>query len=153
MDEKTKTENLLTANRVDEIFMDCLFKDEEPTEVHIVGEGIMVKSGFHPARLESHKEEIGKLLLELPDEFHSDKGGGMSFLNACMDRHENHWGEHRSMDQLLTLGTATGLAKILVPREMWGMFPGGMPYFVVSAGEPTKTNQQEEQNGGGRTDG
>ena len=35
------------------------------------------------------------------------------------------------MEQLLTLGIGLGYAKYLMPREMWKMFPGGMPYFQI----------------------
>lgn len=123
----------LTASRVEEIFMDCLFRYGEPTETHIVGEGVMTKAGFHPERLAGHKDEIRSMLHQLSDDFLEDKGGGMSFLNACVTRDGDQWGEHCNIDQLLALGAATGQAKVLMPREMWSMFPGGMPYFSVAA--------------------
>ena len=129
----TPTAVKLTSARVEEILIDCLFREGEPTEPRILGDGVMRSAGFHPERLESHKPEILALLHELSDDFWEGKGGGMSFLNACVDRHDNQWGEHINIDQLLMLGTATGQAKILMPRAMWGMFPGGMPYFSVVA--------------------
>lgn len=121
----------LTAARVEEIFMDCLFKDGEATDVHVPGEGVMLRVGFHPERLAGHRDAIRALLQCLPDEFHDNKGGGTSFLNACMTREGEQWAEHRNIDQLLALGVATGQATVLLPRSMWGALPGGVPYFSV----------------------
>lgn len=122
----------LKADRVEEIFMECLFKDGELTESHIKAEGILNTVGFHPERLEGHKPEIAAMLNELPESFHRNTGGGMSFLAACDDKHGNQWtGLHMRMDQLFQLGIAAGYAKSLLPREMWSRLPGGMPYYVV----------------------
>jgi hypothetical protein len=35
------------------------------------------------------------------------------------------------MDELVCLGLAIGRIAFLMPREMWEMLPGGMPYIVV----------------------
>ena len=35
------------------------------------------------------------------------------------------------MEALITLGIAAGLVNFLLPREMWKMMPGGMPYLFV----------------------
>lgn len=122
---------ILTSEAVEAIFNDCLFKDGEDHTNFVEGEGIMVRVGFHPARLESHREEILNLLLCLPEKFRKSKGGGWSFLNACTTQDGRLWGEHRNVEQLLVLGVATKQARILMPRSMWAIFPGGMPYFVV----------------------
>ena len=133
----------LTTENVDLIFRDCLYNEGENTDDHVAVECVTNNFGFHPGRLESHKEEIGKLLSELPDEFHDTKGGGMSFLNACVTRHDQHWGEHRSIEQLLALGIGTKQARILLPRSMWSVLPGGMPYFSVSpVGQQAKTEKE-----------
>ncbi len=125
----------LEPGKVEEIFLDCLFKEGEDTSNHVPAEGITMMVGFHPERLESHREEIKALLAELPDEFKSSErggGGGWSFLNACMDRHGQQWtGLHKIMEQLVTLGVALGLVDYTLPRDMWGVMPGGVPYFVV----------------------
>lgn len=125
----------LTSGNVSRIFMDCLFKEGEDHSKYVKGEGITQTFGFHPIRIESHKVAIREMLECLPDEFQHDKGGGMSFLNACMTQDGIHWGEHRSMEQLFALGIATGQAVMLMPREMWSVLPGGMPYFGVTAPE------------------
>lgn len=122
----------LTGSKVDTIFLDCLFKEEEDKTNYCEAEGIMNTVGFHPDRLETHKEEIIELLQELPDEFQKSKGGGWSFLNACNDKHGNQWtGLHQTVEQLLLLGIAIGKVKFQLPREVWSALPGGMPYLVV----------------------
>jgi len=76
----------LTAEAVNKIFMDCLFRDEElvdgklPDEAAktaIIVEGIVTNAGLHPGRLAEHREEIVALIDELPDTFRE----GWSFLN------------------------------------------------------------------------
>ncbi len=74
-----------------------------------------------------------EFLLALPDSFQASGGGGMSFLNACMDRNGVQWGEHRDIEQLFCLGTALKLCSLCLPRDMWDALPGGMPYYVVKA--------------------
>jgi len=69
----------LTSARVHEIYKICLYTDEElpqdpKTEEDlpdgaVIVEGIMHKTGFHPGRLEEHREEITAMVMELPDEF------------------------------------------------------------------------------------
>lgn len=122
----------LTAQNVEVIFLDCLFRDGEDASKAKIVNGVVTDFGFHPERLENRKPEISELLDRLPDEFHANKGGGWSFLNACLTKSGEHWGEHRNIEQLLALGIATEQAKILMPREMWKLFPGGMPYFAVT---------------------
>lgn len=123
----------LTADKVMSIAKDCLFANGESMDNAVMVDGIVNRYAFHPARLAAHKDEIKDLLHELPDEFQMAKGGGWSFLNACMDRHGNHWAEHPTMGMLFALGEATGAAKCLMPRDMWNMLPGGVPYYGVTA--------------------
>ncbi len=121
----------LNAKNVNEVFTKCLFKDGENTDNKVIAEGIMNNFGFNPERLEENKQNILDMLSGLPDPFRKSIGGGWSFLQACVDRNDIHWAEHSTIEQLLALGIATKQASILVPREMWAMFPGGMPYFQV----------------------
>jgi hypothetical protein len=124
---------VLDPQRVESIFMDCLFQEGEDTTNHVKAEGIMMTVGFHPERLESHRDEVKVMLAELGDEFREGAGGGMSFRNACMDRHGNQWtGMHQTMDQLFMLGIALGIAEYKPSRDMWAAFPGGVPYVTVS---------------------
>jgi hypothetical protein len=129
----TETMSPLNAERVEQVFLDCLFKEGEDTTNHVKAEGIVRNVGFHPERLTSHKEEISAMLDELGDEFKKSGGGGMSFLNACNDRHGNQWtGLHLRMEQLFQLGVGIGKVECLMPRAMWSALPGGMPYYVVN---------------------
>jgi hypothetical protein len=122
---------MLNAERIEVIFRDCLFKEGEDTTTAILAKGIVIDAGFHPVRLENYRNEVSDLLFELPVEFQKAEGGGWSFLNACVDRKGRHWGEHRNMEQLFLLGLALGKVKCQMPREMWSMLPGGVPYYVV----------------------
>lgn len=121
----------LTADAVQKVFDDCLFTNEEDTNNFVKGEGVARSYGFHPGRLASHKNTIRELLAELPDQFHASKGGGWTFLNACIDRNGVQWGEHVNVEILFALGCASELAHYQMPREMWSMLPGGMPYCCV----------------------
>lgn len=133
------TSPTLTATAVDTILTKCLFTEEEissagegrPPEGAVIVEGVMQKFGFHPGRVTENKEAIRLLLAELPSEFRANEGGGWSFLNACMDKNDRQWGEHRNVEALLVLGLASGQAQYVLPRAMWAAFPGGMPYFSV----------------------
>lgn len=131
----------MNANRIEEIIMDCLFEKDEidengkPLTPFIEAEGVMDTFAFNPDKIAKHKEEIKSILSELDDSFMIGKGGGMSFLNMCMDKHGIQWGEHMHVDQLIALGIAAGFVKYCMPRDMWRMFPGGMPYVQVDLGE------------------
>lgn len=122
----------LTSENVEQVFMDCLYKDGEDTAGHIKVEGIQSTIGFHPERLTKHKENVQAMLQDLPDNFHKDKGGGWSFLNACDDKNGKQWTDlHQRMEQLFQLGIALKLAKWQMPRALWATLPGGMPYVVI----------------------
>jgi len=130
------SEPLIDPEQVNAAFLDCLYNSEEITgkqpEDAVIVEGVLQKFGFHPQRLESHRQEVANWLLALPSPFLESKGGGWSFLNACQDRNDEQWtGLHVRMDQLFSLGIGLGLAGYLMPRDMWEVFPGGMPYVVV----------------------
>lgn len=123
------------ADKVRATLLKMLFEPEEivdgkPPENAIVVDGIMTKYAFHPGRTEACKEDIRWLLNEMPDAFQLKKGGGWSFLNLCMDKHDVHWAEHPTMESLVCLGIAAGMASFPMPREYWKMLPGGMPYVV-----------------------
>lgn len=125
---------MIDPETVQTIFIDCLFSNGEDTSNYVSAEGITVDVGFHPERLNGHKPEIEALLDELPSDFReSSLGGGMSFLAACEDRHGNQWtGDHQRMEQLFQLGIGIGKVKSLLPRSLWKLLPGGMPYYVIT---------------------
>jgi len=121
----------LTTENVSKIVKDCLYKENEDNSDAIITNGVICNFGFNPKKIESNKQDIYTLLKQLPKEFQKDSGGGMSFLNACLDNKGNQWGEHRDIDSLLCLGIASKQAQILLPKEFWTVMPGGIPYFVV----------------------
>lgn len=129
----TTEPSVLTADRVALVFTSCLYAaGVEDTPDAIVCEGILHTVSFHPGRVEEHRQAIHDMLAELPDEFKAERGGGWSFLNACLDRHGNQWtGLHPVQEQLVLLGIAIGEVEYCLPREDWAVFPGGMPYFVI----------------------
>lgn len=121
----------LTAENVHTILMECLYNNGEDTTGHVIGEGVMKKVGLHPDRLQARKADIESMLNELPESFHAATGGGHSFLNACLTKDGEQWGEHSNIDELIMLGNAIGKVEFNAPRELWSALPGGMPYFVV----------------------
>jgi hypothetical protein len=129
------------AQRVEEIIKDAMFTKEEVDthggdallEMCVKSEGIVCVFGFHPERLEQNREKIVDLVKEIvADEFLRDHGGGMSFLQLCEARNGELWGEHHQCDALFCLAQAIGHARYCMPRDMWSVFPGGMPYVCFS---------------------
>lgn len=134
--------SILTTKKVHDIFMDCLFKDEEVAgrsteEMLESGEvipasGILNNIGFNASRLNTKREEVKTMLSEFSDDFHVKGGGGMSFLNACNDKDGNQWtGEHKSMEEIFLLGIGLDMVQ-LAPRAMWPSLPGCMPYVTIN---------------------
>jgi hypothetical protein len=120
----------LTSENVHDIFLNCLFEDDEPHDQYVKAEGVMINVGFHPERLESHRGDIESMLDYLHANF--SVGGGWSFLNACNRADGTQWtGLHSVVDELVCLGLAIKHVSYVAPREMWPILPGGMPYFVV----------------------
>jgi hypothetical protein len=128
---------LIDASLVQTIFMDCLFKEEEledgiPKVPHVEADGIVSMVGFHPERLEGHREEVKKMLGGLSDKFNITCGGGASFLEACYDSNGTQWTDlHQRMEQLFQLGIGLRLVKCLMPRSSWSALPGRMPYYAI----------------------
>lgn len=135
-----KTEELIIdAQEVEKAFLDCLYKEEEMKGVEgapegtVIVEGIINKLGFHPGRLEEKRAKVTEWLKALPHQFRRNSGGGWSFLNACNQENGVQWtGLHQRMDQLFCLGMGMGLVECQMPREMWKILHGGMPYYVIN---------------------
>lgn len=124
----------LTADNVHKTFLECLFTDEElknDFKIARQAKGVLLNVTFNIEKLNKEKDNIYSMLRCLSDDFMSDKGGGMSFLNMCVDKNENHWGEHKNVEELLCLGIAIDAISYLLPREHWYLLPGNVPYIVV----------------------
>ncbi len=117
----------LTAANINSIINDCLFKEEEiangPPTDYVVAQGVMMQVGFHPGRLESHREDVHSMLGQLADDFMHDKGGGMSMLQMPFTKDGTQYGEQRDADALFMLGQALGLAKPVLPPAHVGSLP------------------------------
>lgn len=133
--EQKRKEPTLTGDKVHDLFMSLLYTADEvaggPPTDFVPVEGITKKIGFHPGRLEAARDKIKGMLDELPDEFKQSGGGGMSFLNMCMDRHGNQWtGFHAIQEELCLMGMGHGLITFPLDRGMWSVLPGGVPYVM-----------------------
>lgn len=131
---------MIIANNVEKVFFHCLYRKEElingkAPEDAIVVEGILNKFGLHPGRVRSNREEIKDFVEMLPDTFKE----GWSFLKICFDKDGRQWGEHRTAEQLVVLGLAAEYMEYLVPKEMWSMLPGGVPYIKVHTDDAATT--------------
>lgn len=127
---------LIDPEEVDQAVLTCLFTDEEaPGDAAppgaVIVQGIVRVFAFHPERLAAQRAAVERWIDALPPEFHERGGGGMSFLNLCMDRAGVQWtGLHVMQEALLALAMGLGLASYCLPREYWAAMPGGMPYVV-----------------------
>jgi len=131
----------LNPKNVEDTLLSCLFQGEEAEEAHRTGrmpdravlvEGIVSKFALDPDKLWEKRFDILSMLNQLPEDFMADKGGGMFFLEACHNKDGEQWtGERRQMENLFVLGMAIWSAECLMPRELWAVLPGGMPYFVI----------------------
>ena len=120
----------LDSKRVQELLIDSLEPRIDPDHT-IITQGVVHSYGFNADKIAKNKQEIIELLNELPDVFFEDSGGGMSFIQACMDKHGNHWGEHHSMEELFCLGVGINRVRELLPRELSIALPGGVPYYII----------------------
>ena len=122
----------VTATNMSELtsnaFMDCLFKEGEDTTNHVKVEGLTSMFGLHPQRLEEKRELVTVLLAELPAEFKE----GWSFLNLCTTKDGEQWTDmHLVCEQLVVMAIGLGLMEYCMPREMWVILPGGVPYLMI----------------------
>jgi hypothetical protein len=125
----------LSVQRVEEVFAACLAHGavSHPTCTVV---GIVSTAHLSLNRLAEHRRDIAGMLEQLPKAFKAREAGGdggWSFLSACMDRDGRQWtGEHRTMEKLFLLGLATEQASWCLPRDMWEVLPGAMPYIKVT---------------------
>lgn len=96
----------------------------------IIVTGIAHKYGFRRTNINEHREEIKAFLLELPEEFHSDKGD--IFFKGVATRDGGIWGNHFMMEVLMCLGMAANMIKWAVPREQWKYTPQIVPSVIIN---------------------
>lgn len=134
LQELTKNKGYLTDKNVNQIFNDCLFKEEElqdgkPTKDFSFAIGVATAIVFNTERLNEHKSEINNMINEL-----YGIETGTTFTNLCIKKDGTQWTSlHRTMDKLMILGFATGPLEIPcnIPREEWAnTFENGLPIVV-----------------------
>ena len=131
----------LTGQNVAAAFKASLFQPGQPTDTAVIAEGVVMKAGFDPVRLEAQRAAVVAMIAELQDPFFEDTGGGWSFLNLCVRRDGEIWGQHQDCDALICLALALDLAYWLLPiREMWSAMPGGVPYVAFRRAPSGNTN-------------
>lgn len=113
----------INPTRVEAILKECLGDETNPVE------GFVHTYGLSAAKVSNHRAEIIGMLEQLPTEFFDNGGGGWTALNLCQTADGDLWtGMQMVTEQLFCLAKALGLASCLMPKDMWDMFPGGMPY-------------------------
>lgn len=139
----------LTTENVNNVAMKLLLSDEEanrygvnqdtdptvPVDGLTFVEGVMRSFAFVTDRVNANKEDIISMLGQLPDDFMAGKGGGSSLMAMPFDRYGEQWGEQADAEVLYVLGAALGLCIMPLPRDMWSIMPGGMPYVTVTLPE------------------
>ena len=142
-DEVTiKDKNRLSSARVLEVCEYAMLKDSEVTDNirnHLLDPGIMCVDGvintlyFKISRLEEKLEDIRELAAQLNEVLFIDsEGQGNSFL-LIPDRGDGDvWCQHQIAESILCLMMGANIAKYLVSREMWSMFPASMPYVQIN---------------------
>jgi hypothetical protein len=118
----------LSSQTIDDLMHDCLTEDSDGLTV----EGVVNNYVLDKKALETHREDLKALAAQLPLEFHMSTGGGWSFRNLCMNREGVQWTSfHHVQEALCVLLIGLDVAEWVLPREMWQILPGGMPYFVI----------------------
>lgn len=125
---------MINTKELQEVFLDCLFRENElvggkPVDglEYVLCSGIVNSIGFHKERLQSHKKDIKSFLNNLNPKFSE----GLSFIEMPMDKDGNQWGEQRSAEQLMLLGYGLGYVSYPLPRNLWRVLPGGVPFVVI----------------------
>lgn len=126
--------SLINAKRVEEILIDCLIKDSDhihcdklPEDKVVITEGIINNYGFYRERLESYRGEVESLVNNLSPYIKE----GVSFLNICMDKENNQWGEQRDCENLVCLAIGLDIIHYVLPKEAWFLLPGNVPIISL----------------------
>lgn len=123
----------LTSANVDEIFNKVVCEDTNPNFKRV--EMVDYVFGVDMVKLKKHRQDVKDMLSQLPKEFfpvENGGGGGWSFLQAYDHTDDVQWTDvHLTMEALLIMGMALDMVKFMMPREMWWLFPGNIPYIIV----------------------
>lgn len=121
---------MINSTEVEELFIAASWNADTPA-LHIATDVMLNKQ-----IVEDNREKIVEWINELHPNFLNTGGGGWSSLNLCMDKNEEQWtGLQMVTFQLFALASVIGLADFLLPRDMWSVLPGGMPYVVFRTEE------------------
>lgn len=132
----------LTSGTMDDEITTHLTKLEEEGLITVV-EGILNTYAFDRDRLETHRDDILDMVRQLPDTFDVKVGGGWSFLNLAARADGELWAEHRTMESLCCLAIGVGLATWALPKRLWNVLPGGMPYVMFNFdGSDSRTSKE-----------
>ena len=122
---------MITASKISQALRESLFSDEEAAnkdfvEQHVVKvEGIIRNYGFHKEKLETHRDVIVEAVKQLDPNFINN---GYTFLNLPFDKDGNQWGEQTNAEELYVMAAGLGIAEFCLPRDMWAILPGAVPY-------------------------
>lgn len=124
----------LTSENVTSMMKRCLLGEvtEENLSKVLPIAGVCTNFGFDPDRLSENEAGIKAMLHQLPERFLASSGMGESFLSGSQRRDGTQWGEQRDVEALFCLGKAIGYVFELLPRELWDVLPGGVPFYVVN---------------------
>lgn len=122
---------MIDYSKVQSAIRDSLAGTEDNPNL-IKVEGVMRTFGLDSTKLEKHRPDVVDWLSQLDDSFMRSRGGGMSLMNMVADKEGSLWAEQYGADELFVLASGLGLAEYLLPRDMWAILPGSMPYIVVN---------------------
>lgn len=131
---------LISSHEVRTVMIDCLWPDEDIASLDrdafkaqsIIVNGITAKFGFKPNAVKRYEARIKSWLQHLNPAFTNPRLGGWSFLQLCMDKDDNLWGQHVDCEALMVLAMAVRCCMYLLPRDIWSALPGGMPYLFFN---------------------
>lgn len=129
----------LTGDRVHTLLGECL-SSADSRDVAVI-HGVSRTFSVDLNKIAAAKSEIGQMLMQMADNFmlDGDKAGGWSFLNACVDRRGVQWTDlHSTVEELVVLGMASGLAFYTFSRDIWEVLPGGVPFFTIRGYEAAR---------------
>lgn len=126
-------EAVLTPERVEEVFRNCMRRKTDTKDDLVRAEGQILPYGFSRTRLDEHSDTIRAFLAELPGELHESTGTGGNIRQAHHKSDGSTWtDEYLVVEHLVALGTATEMIRWLYPSSWRAMFECGLPVFVIN---------------------